>query len=78
MIILLRADSVTWNPHKLMGTLLQCSTLHLKENVGHFLCLFPVTEVLCGLKKQRSLRLDDDEDDGGCDQEDRLVPCGKL
>jgi len=27
-----RADSVTWNPHKLMGTLLQCSTLHLKEN----------------------------------------------
>lgn len=27
-----RADSVTWNPHKLMGTLLQCSTLHVKEN----------------------------------------------
>jgi len=27
-----RADSVTWNPHKLLGTLLQCSTLHLKEN----------------------------------------------
>jgi len=26
-----RADSVTWNPHKLLGTLLQCSTLHLKE-----------------------------------------------
>jgi glutamate decarboxylase len=26
-----RADSVTWNPHKLMGTLLQCSTLHVKE-----------------------------------------------
>ena len=29
-----RADSVTWNPHKLLGTLLQCSTLHLKENVS--------------------------------------------
>ena len=29
-----RADSVTWNPHKLMGTLLQCSTLHVKENVS--------------------------------------------
>ncbi|BES95160.1 Glutamate decarboxylase [Nesidiocoris tenuis] len=25
-----RADSVTWNPHKLMGTLLQCSTIHFK------------------------------------------------
>ncbi|CAA9995024.1 unnamed protein product [Nesidiocoris tenuis] len=24
------ADSVTWNPHKLMGTLLQCSTIHFK------------------------------------------------
>ena len=29
-----RADSLTWNPHKLMGTLLQCSTLHLRENVS--------------------------------------------
>ena len=28
-----RADSLTWNPHKLMGVLLQCSTLHLKG--GH-------------------------------------------
>ena len=28
-----RADSLTWNPHKLLGVLLQCSTLHLKENV---------------------------------------------
>ncbi|TRY68938.1 hypothetical protein TCAL_04170 [Tigriopus californicus] len=27
-----RADSVTWNPHKLMGTLLQCSTLHVRES----------------------------------------------
>ena len=26
-----RANSLTWNPHKLMGTLLQCSTFHLKE-----------------------------------------------
>ena len=28
-----RADSVTWNPHKLMSVLLQCSTVHFKENV---------------------------------------------
>ena len=34
-----RADSVTWNPHKLMGTLLQCSTLHVKENVS---CRLPL------------------------------------
>ena len=26
-----RADSLTWNPHKLLGTLLQCSTFHLRE-----------------------------------------------
>nr|CAD7462806.1 unnamed protein product [Timema tahoe] len=30
-----RADSVTWNPHKLMGTLLQCSTIHFKEDVSY-------------------------------------------
>ena len=28
-----RADSVTWNPHKLMSILLQCSTVHFKQNV---------------------------------------------
>ena len=28
-----RVDSVTWNPHKLLGTLLQCSTFHCKEKV---------------------------------------------
>lgn len=29
-----RGDSVTWNPHKLMGSLLQCSTVHFKEDVS--------------------------------------------
>ena len=29
-----RANSVTWNPHKLLGSLLQCSTLHVRENVS--------------------------------------------
>ncbi|PSN41074.1 hypothetical protein C0J52_10612 [Blattella germanica] len=28
-----RSDSVTWNPHKLMGALLQCSTVHFKEDM---------------------------------------------
>lgn len=32
-----RAQSVTWNPHKLMGTLLQCSTVHFKENVCYLI-----------------------------------------
>ncbi|XP_063603721.1 glutamate decarboxylase-like [Penaeus indicus] len=27
-----RSDSLTWNPHKLMGVLLQCSTVHFKED----------------------------------------------
>ena len=31
-----RADSLTWNPHKLLGALLQCSTFHLKEKVEMF------------------------------------------
>ena len=30
-----RADSLTWNPHKLLGALLQCSTFHLKERVSN-------------------------------------------
>lgn len=33
---LCRAQSVTWNPHKLMGALLQCSTIHFKEDVCTF------------------------------------------
>lgn len=33
-VIFHRADSVTWNPHKLMGALLQCSSIHFKEDVS--------------------------------------------
>lgn len=29
-----RADSVTWNPHKLMGCILQCSTIHFRQKVS--------------------------------------------
>ena len=35
-----RADSVTWNPHKMMNVLLQCSTVHFKQNVSFFYCPF--------------------------------------
>lgn len=33
MIISKRADSVTWNPHKLMGASLQCSAFLIKRKV---------------------------------------------
>ena len=33
-----RADSLTWNPHKLLGALLQCSTFHLKVKVTRSDC----------------------------------------
>lgn len=26
---------MTWNPHKLMGSVLQCSTIHFKEEVSY-------------------------------------------
>lgn len=29
-----RANSVTWNPHKLMGCVLQCSTVHFRQKVS--------------------------------------------
>ena len=34
-----RADSVTWNPHKLMGCLLQCSACFIREDVISFLSI---------------------------------------
>ena len=46
-----RADSLTWNPHKLLGVLLQCSTFHTKEHVsvivaffGGFIYMFTITD----------------------------------
>jgi glutamate decarboxylase len=35
-----RADSVTWNPHKMMNVLLQCSTVHFKQNVSFLIVHF--------------------------------------
>lgn len=37
-----RADSVTWNPHKLMGALLQCSSIHFKEDVSVYFMFYQV------------------------------------
>ena len=36
-----RSKSITWNPHKLMGVTLQCSTLHLQEDVRVYLIFRP-------------------------------------
>lgn len=38
-LFLCRSHSVTWNPHKLMGSILQCSTIHFKEDVSKYLNL---------------------------------------
>ena len=32
-----RSNSITWNPHKLMGVLLQCSTVHFREDVNIYI-----------------------------------------
>lgn len=45
-----RADSVTWNPHKLMGTLLQCSTVHFKDEVSLSLYLLVLATVYYSMK----------------------------
>lgn len=50
----LRANSVTWNPHKMMSVPLQCSALLVREEVGHisfYLCAkLRVFVLLCRLQ----------------------------
>lgn len=36
-VLTLRANSVTWNPHKMMSVPLQCSALLVREEVPHIL-----------------------------------------
>lgn len=54
--LICRADSVTWNPHKLMGALLQCSTIHFKENVS--LSLINVANTLFCLRETIGVEFD--------------------
>ena len=42
-----RARSLTWNPHKLLGALLQCSTFHLKVKVARSATQFVCLVLLC-------------------------------
>merc|ERR1712061_828834 len=63
-----RANSLTWNPHKLMGTLLQCSTFHLKEK-----------DILadCNTMAARYLFRQDKHYDVSYDTGDKVIQCGR-
>merc|ERR1711970_716313 len=63
-----RANSLTWNPHKLMGTLLQCSTFHLREK-----------GILadCNTMEARYLFQQDKHYDVSYDTGDKVIQCGR-
>ncbi|KAF4532054.1 hypothetical protein B566_EDAN016126 [Ephemera danica] len=63
-----RADSVTWNPHKLMGALLQCSTIHFKEE-GLLLS--------CNQMSAEYLFMQDKLYDVQYDTGDKVIQCGR-
>lgn len=63
-----RADSLTWNPHKLMGTLLQCSTFHLQEK-GML--------ADCNTMQARYLFQTDKHYDTSYDTGDKVIQCGR-
>ncbi|KOB70559.1 Glutamate decarboxylase, partial [Operophtera brumata] len=63
-----RADSVTWNPHKLMGTLLQCSTVHFKYE-GILLS--------CNAMSAEYLFMTDKIYDERYDTGDKVIQCGR-
>ncbi|XP_067004135.1 glutamate decarboxylase [Anabrus simplex] len=63
-----RADSVTWNPHKLMGTLLQCSTVHFKED-GLL--------ISCNQMSAEYLFMQDKLYDVQYDTGDKVIQCGR-
>lgn len=63
-----RADSVTWNPHKLMGTLLQCSTIHFKEDG----LLFSCNQLSADYLFQQDKHYDVSYDTG-----DKVIQCGR-
>ncbi|XP_044581560.1 glutamate decarboxylase isoform X1 [Cotesia glomerata] len=63
-----RADSVTWNPHKLMGALLQCSTIHFKEEGLLISCNQMSAEYLFMTDKLYDVRYDTG---------DKVIQCGR-
>ncbi|XP_022087158.1 glutamate decarboxylase 1-like isoform X2 [Acanthaster planci] len=63
-----RADSVTWNPHKLMGVLLQCSAVLLKED-----CILED----CNSMRAPYLFQQDKHYDVSYDTGDKTIQCGR-
>ncbi|GLV46377.1 Glutamic acid decarboxylase 1 [Carabus blaptoides fortunei] len=63
-----RADSVTWNPHKLMGALLQCSTIHFKEDGLLISCNQMSAEYLFMTDKLYDIQYDTG---------DKVIQCGR-
>lgn len=63
-----RADSVTWNPHKLMGVLLQCSTIHFKIDG----LLYSCNQLSADYLFQQDKHYDVSYDTG-----DKVIQCGR-
>ncbi|XP_059613482.1 glutamate decarboxylase [Phlebotomus argentipes] len=63
-----RSLSVTWNPHKLMGALLQCSTIHFKED-GLLMS--------CNQMSAEYLFMTDKLYDLSYDTGDKVIQCGR-
>ncbi|KAH9420767.1 glutamate decarboxylase gad1 [Dermatophagoides pteronyssinus] len=63
-----RARSVTWNPHKLMGTLLQCSTIHFKQDG----LLLETNQMCADYLFQQDKHYDITYDTG-----DKVIQCGR-
>ncbi|GFW27370.1 glutamate decarboxylase [Trichonephila clavipes] len=63
-----RADSVTWNPHKLMGSPLQCSTVHFREDG----LLMSCNQLSADYLFQQDKHYDVNYDTG-----DKVIQCGR-
>jgi glutamate decarboxylase len=63
-----RASSVTWNPHKLMSALLQCSTIHFKEDG----LLIETNQMCADYLFQQDKHYDVSYDTG-----DKVIQCGR-
>jgi len=63
-----RADSLTWNPHKLLGALLQCSTFHLKVKGVLNECNTMAAEYLFQTDKHYDVQYDTG---------DKVIQCGR-
>uniref|UniRef100_A0AAX7U207 Glutamate decarboxylase 1 n=1 Tax=Astatotilapia calliptera TaxID=8154 RepID=A0AAX7U207_ASTCA len=72
-----RANSVTWNPHKMMGVPLQCSAILVRERVS--MCLFHFPGLLQGCNSMCAgyLFQPDKQYDVTYDTGDKAIQCGR-